>query len=177
MAVFCLEQTVMSEMQEIEEEDIPKLKLHWEETDLLKQKLTQAVKAALTNRDLSCEQIMKLGAFLWLVDHLPQNHRRYSAKFELAYDYGDGASWTMVTISQDGLALSTGEVIRSDFGSDHPSKTVFQVSRYSKSEYDIKLHLEEHLIHFVNDAGEKEVEFSIDWSPELEMPTEQYSDF
>jgi hypothetical protein len=167
----------MSEMQEIEEEDIPKLMLHWQETDLLKGKLTEAVKAALSSRDLSCEQIMKLGAFLWLVDHLPQNHKRYSAKFELAYDYGDGASWMTATISQDGLALSTGEVIRGDFGSDHSSKTVFQVSRYSNSEYDINFDLEDHLLDFVNDAGDPNVKFSIDWSPELETPSEHYTDF
>lgn len=152
----------MSEMQEIEEEGIPKLMLHWEETDLLKQKLTQAVKSALSSRDLSCEQIMKLGAFLWSVEILPKHYRKFAGTIKFTSENDDGKSWMTVTISEEGLALDQGGLERYDYGCDSFSKTVFNVTTTSRPDYEIYFDLEEWLRNFTDHAEDSHVEFSID---------------
>jgi hypothetical protein len=163
-----------SQYEEPEEEDddgIPLLRFEPGQSRLIQDKLAAAVKSALKNRELSSPQMMKLGAFLWLVERLPEHHEKYTGQIELSCDHGeDGAGWTKVTISGDGLALDKGEIVRGEYGSDHPSKTVFRVSSTSASDYDLDFDLEEWLRDFVGDAGDTDVEFSVEWYPENEMP-------
>lgn len=162
-----------SQYKEPEEEDevgMPLLRFEPGQSRLVQDMLAAAVQCALKNRSLSSKQVMNLGAFLWLVERLPEHHQQYTAQIELSWDYGDGSGWTMVTFSGDGLALDKGEIIRSEYGSDHPSKRVFQVSPTSASDYDLDFDLEEWLRHFVNDAGDTDVELSVEWYPEDAMP-------
>lgn len=153
-----------SQYKEPDEEDeggFPLLRFEPGQSRLVQDKLAAAVQAALKSRDLSSQQVMDLGAFLWLVEHLPEHHEQYSAQIELSWDYGDGAGWTMVTFSGDGLALDKGEIIRYEYGTDHHSKTVFRVSSTNAADYDIYFDLEEWLRNFVNYSADPNVKFTV----------------
>jgi hypothetical protein len=159
------------EYEEDDDEDgVLRLRFLPGEAELIKGKLEEAVRAAMTNRKLSPEKIMQIGAFLWLVERLPVHHEEYTGKIELSYDHGEGAGWTMVTISEEGLALDKGEIFRGSWGSDHESKTVFRVTSTCGSNFYPDFYLEEWLQEFVSDAGDKDVNLSIEWFPEEEMP-------
>lgn len=158
------------EPDEDEDGGIPLLLFEPGQSTLIQGKLVAAVHSVLKSRRLSAEQVMQLGSFLWLVERLPEHHEQYTAQIELSWDYGDGAGWTMVTISEDGLALDKGEIFRYEYGSDHESKTVFKVSSNRAPNYDLDFYLEEWLRDFVDDAADPDVKFSVEWYPEDVMP-------
>jgi hypothetical protein len=159
------------ESEEDDESGIPQLRFEPGEAFVVQGKLVNAIQAILQNRSLTSAQLMNLGAFLWLVERLPEHHIGYFGQIDLTSDHGDGAGWRSVTISEDGLALDEGEIIRGDCGTDHESKTVFRVSETCGSDSEPYFDLEEWLRYFANDAGDPDVEFSVDWYPDGEMPT------
>lgn len=133
-------------------------------------KLREAVQRALKNRKLSSRQIMELGAFLWLVEQLPTNHEEYCASLELSVDYGEGAGWRTVGIGEYGLEMRQGETIRSSYGSDHSSETVYKATTSRDSDFSLEFDLDEWLWHFARDCGGTDWEFSVSWYPEDTMP-------
>lgn len=156
--------------EESDEDEDPRLRFLPGHAELIKGKLEEAVYAAMKSRKLSSEEMMQMGAFLWLVERLPVHREEYTGKIELSYDHGEGAGWTMVTISEEGLALDKGEIFRGAWGSDHESKTVYRVTTIGGSDFDPDFYLEEWLREFVGDAGDQDVKISIEWFPEEEMP-------
>jgi hypothetical protein len=158
------------EPEEEVEDCISLLRFEQGQCSLIQDKLVAAVKSAMKNRELTSNQVMKLGAILWLVERLPEYHELFTGQIELSCDSGDVTAWTMVTISGEGLALNEGEIVRGEYGSDHPSQTVFRVSSTSSPDYDLDFDLEEWLRDFVSDAGAADVEFSVKWCPEDVMP-------
>lgn len=156
--------------EESVEDEAPRLRFLPGEMELIKGKLGEAVCAAMKNRKLSPEEMMQMGAFLWLVERLPTHHEEYTGRIHLSCDYGEGSGWTMVTISEDGLELDKGEIIRGAWGSDHESKTVFRATSSGGSDFDADFYLEEWLRDFVSDAGDQEMKLSTEWFPEEEMP-------
>lgn len=145
-----------------EQEGARVLKLDSEQTDLLKKHLTDSVSAALNRRNLSSEQIINMGAFLSLVERLPNHYKRDSALLKFTSKYDEDTSWLAVNISEEGLALDQGEVVRYDFGSDTHSKTVFKATTTRRPDYEMYFDLEEWLRNFTNHAEDSHVVFSID---------------
>jgi hypothetical protein len=158
------------ELDEAGEDAIPLFQLESWQSHLIQNELTAAVHSALKNRKLSSEEVMNLGAFLWLVERLPEHHEQYFGQINFSWDRGEGIGWTSVCFSEEGLALEYGEIIRGEYGTDSYSKTVFQVSGTRSAHYDFDFVLENWLRDFVNNAGEVEVEMSVSWYPEDERP-------
>ncbi len=152
------------------EDGIPMLRFEPGQSRLIQDKLKAAVESALKNREISSEQMMNLGAFLWLVERLPEHHANYTGKIDIISDHGEGAGWRSVTVSEDGLALDEGQIVRGDCGTDHESKTVFQVSETCDPNHDLYFDLENWLSNFVNDAGDPHLDFTVEWYPDGEMP-------
>lgn len=112
--------------------------------------LIAAVRAALRRPAIDPETIMHLGGFLRLVLRLPGHDEDSMASMSLGLDTGEGTGTWQASFGSDGLELSTSEIIRGQWGSDHESRTVF---RATSAYCDAKDDLEDWLHHFVTMAG------------------------
>lgn len=152
------------------EDAFPRFEMSPAEGWLIEGKLKAAVRAALAHRNFQALDVMKIGAFLWLVERLPENHKDYLGRIELTCEHGSGATWGSVTISDDGLVLAEGEIIRGEVGTDQESRIVFQVTDNSGSDPDLYFDLEHWLNKFAAEAGDPTIEFSMDWYPDDQLP-------
>lgn len=158
------------EIDESAPEGIPLLRSRFGELELVREKLTHAIRSAMRKRELPPEVIMELAGVLCLVTRLPEHHEDFTGKLDLTRDFGDGAGWKSVTIDEGGLSLETGEIIRGSYGTDHTSKVVFQATRQGSSGLDCDFDLEDWLYGFIADAQDPNVEMTLEWYPDMEIP-------
>lgn len=151
-------------------EGIPLLTSEPGELHIVKEKLTSAIRSALRRRELPAQLLMELGGMLSLVDRLPEHHEEFTGKLDLTTDMGDSAGWKCATIDDRGLSLEVGEIFRGDYGSDHSSEIVYQATRRGSTSPDIYFDLTDWLNRFIADAEDPDVELTVEWYPELEIP-------
>lgn len=90
--------------------------------------LTDAVRGALRRPGLDGEAVVALGAFLKMVERLPDYDEGNSASMTLSDDTGEGVGIWEAAFNSEGLELSTSEIFRSPYGSDHECRIVFKTS-------------------------------------------------
>ncbi|MBG7608634.1 MAG: hypothetical protein IZT59_11495 [Verrucomicrobia bacterium] len=107
-----------------EPDGIPRLQFDHGECSMIQAKLMKTVRGAVKNRSLPAQDMMNLGAILWLLERLPEHHAEYTGILTLSSSHSEGREWKTMTLSEDdGLSLEYGEIVRGDYSSDHFSKT------------------------------------------------------
>jgi len=153
------------------DDGIPRLKFDDGECSLIQGKLMEAVRGAMKSRNLPAEDLMNLGAILWLLERLPVHLEEYTGILTLSSSHSEGSGWRTMTLSEeDGLSLEYGEIIRGDYGSDQFSKTIFKATPTRCANWEDSIGLEDWLCCFARDVAESDYALSVEWFPEGEMP-------
>lgn len=116
------------------------------ELETVRARLIDAVRGALRRPLIDGETVEHLGAFLRLVELLPEHDEDCTASMRLTFDSGEGAGIWEADFSSEGLELSRTELFRGEWGTDSESKTVFKATAERSSADD---GLDEWLHHFI----------------------------
>jgi hypothetical protein len=122
--------------------------------------LIAAVRHALRRPKIDGETVEHLGVFLRLVERLPKHDEGQSASMTFRIDTDDGGGIWEAAFHSEGMEISTTEIFRSPWGTDHETKIYFKATYDRCSAED---GLDDWLRHFGQMAEDGGVELSA-WS-------------
>jgi hypothetical protein len=106
----------------MDDDDMPSTLRDFWGLDDVRYRLTAAVRFALKRPNLDGETVESLGVFLRCVERLPEHDESVTASMTVSLDTGEGAGYWEASFNCDGLELSTTEIFRGQWGTDHETK-------------------------------------------------------
>ncbi len=98
------------------------------EIECVRDGLATAALAALRRPGISGETVAALGAFLQMVERLPEHDENSATSLSFSDDTGEGAGHWEAAFDSEGVELWTGEIFRGPQGTDHETRIVFRVT-------------------------------------------------
>lgn len=131
--------------------------------------LREVVEIALRRFGLGGLGIARLGCLKWLMDELPAFHPEYFGAMTLSADYETGVAMWTIKVSDEGLCVRVGEILRDSYGSDYSSTEIFKVGDEEGNYFKCD-DWEDWVAVIRRNAADPDISLQVEWFPEDVLP-------